>query len=44
MISIEWYEQQKQAHYMEVLIRHDRERTCWNDRMKYWKEYNAKRN
>ena len=43
MISIEWYEKTKHEHYMQVLIRHDRERTPWAERMKYWEEYNAKR-
>jgi len=24
-------------HYIEKLIEHDSNRTCWNDRMEYWK-------
>ena len=24
-------------HYIEKLIEHDTNRTCWNDRMDYWK-------
>ena len=26
-------------HYMQVLIKHDRERTCWNDRLAYWENH-----
>ena len=27
-------------HYIEKCIEHDTNRTCWNDRMKYWGDYN----
>ena len=43
MISIEWYEKEKHKHHMEVLIRHDRERTPWAERIRYWKEYNGQK-
>jgi hypothetical protein len=33
----------EQAHYIQVLIKHDKESTPWNDRMAYWENYNAKR-
>jgi hypothetical protein len=26
-------------HYIEKMIEHDTNRTCWNDRMKYWGDY-----
>ena len=26
-------------HYIEKLKEHDTNRTCWNDRMEYWKSY-----
>lgn len=35
-------QKEKHKHYMEVLKRHDRERTCWNDRMKYWNNIGKK--
>ena len=31
------------ALYMKKLIEHDTNKTPWNDRMKYWEEFNAKR-
>jgi len=27
------------GHYIKKMIEHDTNRTCWNDRMKYWGEY-----
>jgi len=30
----------KHDHYIEKMIEHDTKRTCWNDRMKYWGDYN----
>ena len=29
----------EQAHYIQVLIKHDKESTPWNDRMAYWEQY-----
>ena len=26
-------------HYMQILVKHDRERTSWNDRLNYWEQY-----
>jgi|TARA_R110000782_G_scaffold75950_1_gene151376 hypothetical protein len=26
-------------HYIEILKKHDKERTPYNDRLKYWEEY-----
>ena len=26
-------------HYMQILVKHDRERTSWNDRLDYWEQY-----
>ena len=26
-------------HYMQILVKHDRERTSWNDRLAYWEQY-----
>ena len=32
----------RQDHYMEKLVEHDENRTCWNDRMAYWESYGFK--
>jgi len=35
--------EKEHQHYMAILIKHNKERTCWNDRINYWEQYNAKR-
>jgi hypothetical protein len=31
---------EEHKHYMQILVKHDRERTSWNDRLAYWENHN----
>ena len=31
---------EEHEHYMQILVKHDRERTSWNDRLAYWENHN----
>ena len=38
-MEVNGMDDKEHEHYMQILVKHDRERTSWNDRLAYWEQY-----